>query len=86
MNVFFLADTPDEAALYHCDKHVIKMVLESAQLLRMLDLDPEQYRTDGGRLNLLRVRAALADRTPPNAKLTGLQRAAHQNTEGQDHG
>lgn len=31
-------------------------------LLRMLDLDPEQYRTDGGRLNLLRVRAALADR------------------------
>lgn len=29
-------------------------------LLRMLDLDPEQYRTDGGRLNLLRVRAALA--------------------------
>ena len=37
-------------------------------LLRMLDLDPEQYRTDGGRLNLLRVRAALADRTPPNAR------------------
>ncbi len=33
-------------------------------LLRMLDLDPEQYRTDGGRLNLLRVRAALADRMP----------------------
>ena len=25
-------------------------------------LDPEQYRTDGGRLNLLRVRAALAER------------------------
>jgi hypothetical protein len=28
----------------------------------MLDLDPEQYRTDGGRLNLLRVRAELAER------------------------
>lgn len=41
MNVFFLASTPDEAALYHCDKHVVKMVLESAQLLstahRLLD-------------------------------------------------
>ena len=35
-------------------------------LLRMLDLDPEQYRTDGGRLNLLRVRAALADRKTHN--------------------
>lgn len=28
-----LAHTPAEAALYHCDKHVVKMVLESAQLL-----------------------------------------------------
>ena len=37
-------------------------------LLRMLDLDPEQYRTEGGRLNLLRVRAALADRKTPNAR------------------
>ena len=35
-------------------------------LLRMLDLDPEQYRTDGGRLNLLRVHAALADRKTHN--------------------
>lgn len=35
-------------------------------LLRMLGLDPEQYRTEGGRLNLLRVRAVLADRKPPN--------------------
>jgi hypothetical protein len=29
-------------------------------LLRMIGLDPEQYRTEGGRLNLLRVRAAMA--------------------------
>ena len=35
-------------------------------LLRMLELDPEQYRTEGGRLNLLRVRAVLADRKTPN--------------------
>lgn len=35
-------------------------------LLRMLDLDPDRYRTEGGRLNLLRVRAELADRKTPN--------------------
>lgn len=35
-------------------------------LLRMLDLEPEQYRTESGRLNLLRVRAVLADRKTPN--------------------
>ena len=39
-------------------------------LLRMLDLDPEQYRTEGGRLNLLRVRAVLADRKTPNVNYT----------------
>lgn len=38
------------------------------ELLRMLGLAPEQYRTDGGRLNLLKIRAALAERKTPNAK------------------
>lgn len=33
MNIFFLADDPDEAAQLHCNEHVIKMVLESAQML-----------------------------------------------------
>jgi len=33
MNVFFLDSSPSRAAEYHCDKHVVKMVLESAQLL-----------------------------------------------------
>lgn len=33
MNIFFLANDPDEAALLHCNEHVIKMVLESAQML-----------------------------------------------------
>lgn len=41
MNVFFLDQNPIIAAQYHCDAHVIKMVLESAQLLctahRVLD-------------------------------------------------
>lgn len=33
MNIFFLAFDPAEAAIFHCDKHVVKMVLESAQML-----------------------------------------------------
>jgi hypothetical protein len=41
MNVFFLDRDPQVAAQAHCDKHVVKMILESAQLLstahRVLD-------------------------------------------------
>lgn len=33
MNIFFLSWNPNEAARLHCDKHVVKMILESAQLL-----------------------------------------------------
>jgi hypothetical protein len=33
MNIFFLDQDPQIAAQYHCDKHVVKMILESAQLL-----------------------------------------------------
>jgi hypothetical protein len=33
MNIFFLSYDPRVAARYHCDKHVIKMLLESTQLL-----------------------------------------------------
>lgn len=33
MNIFFLSNDPVEAAQNHNDKHVIKMILESAQLL-----------------------------------------------------
>jgi hypothetical protein len=33
MNLFVLDRQPHVAAQYHCDKHVVKMVLETAQLL-----------------------------------------------------
>jgi len=33
MNIFILDIDPRKAAQYHCDKHVIKMILETAQLL-----------------------------------------------------
>ena len=33
MNIFILDKNPKKAAEYHCDKHVIKMILETSQLL-----------------------------------------------------
>lgn len=41
MNIFYLHDNPLTCARMHCDKHVVKMIIEYAQLLstahRMLD-------------------------------------------------
>lgn len=43
MNIFYLSNEPSECAKQHCDKHVVKMILETAQLLsnahHMLDGD-----------------------------------------------
>ena len=33
MNIFALDTDPQVAASYHCDKHVVKMILESSQML-----------------------------------------------------
>jgi hypothetical protein len=33
MNIFFLDSDPEKSAEYHCDKHVVKMLLEIVQLL-----------------------------------------------------
>jgi hypothetical protein len=33
MNIFYLSECPVEAARSMCDKHIVKMVLESAQIL-----------------------------------------------------
>jgi hypothetical protein len=33
MNIFFLDLDPSKAAEYHCDKHVVKMILETVQML-----------------------------------------------------
>ena len=33
MNIFFLDYDTTKCAKYHCDKHVVKMILETAQLL-----------------------------------------------------
>ena len=33
MNIFFLHKDPSRAAKAQCDKHVVKMILETAQML-----------------------------------------------------
>ena len=33
MNLFFLSMDPKECAKFHCNKHIVKMILESAQIL-----------------------------------------------------
>ena len=33
MNIFYLHNDPTKCAIYHNDKHVVKMILETAQLL-----------------------------------------------------
>ena len=43
MNIFYLSRDPHEAARLQCDRHVVKMILETAQMLctahRYLDGD-----------------------------------------------
>ena len=50
MNIFVLNIDPTIAAKCHCDKHVVKMVLESAQLMctahRILDSNVKQFPLD----------------------------------------
>lgn len=45
MNIFILSEDPKEAAQMHCDKHVPKMIVESAQMLSTAHriLDGEEY-------------------------------------------
>jgi hypothetical protein len=33
MNIFVLSEDPQQAAQMHCDKHVLKMIIESGQML-----------------------------------------------------
>ena len=53
MNIFALSSDPFESAQMMCDKHVVKMIIETAQLLSTAHrvLDGEQYtdKTSNGR-------------------------------------
>lgn len=53
MNIFYINQDPKACAQEHCDKHVVKMILESAQLLstahRIIDGTEEQILSRTGR-------------------------------------
>lgn len=73
MNIFFLDEDPVLAAQYHCDKHVVKMILESAQLLSTA------HRVLDGELGirLSASGARLKDYVLPDAKQDLLYKATH---------
>lgn len=53
MNLFYLHDDPAIAARYHNDKHVVKMIVETAQMLstahRLIDGIPEKRPSKSGK-------------------------------------
>ena len=50
MNIFYLDRDPKIAAQMHCDKHVVKMILESAQMLSTAHrvIDGDDYANERG--------------------------------------
>ena len=40
MNIFVLSECPIEAAQMQCDKHVVKMIVETAQMLCTVGTGP----------------------------------------------
>ena len=66
MNIFFLDTDTKQCAKYHCDKHVVKMIVEYAQLLstahRMLDGEEYIGKSKTGR-NVRRYRMTNTART-----------------------
>ena len=53
MNIFYLHPNTTTCAQHHCDKHVVKMIIEYAQLMstahRVLDGDMYQDKTKNNR-------------------------------------
>lgn len=64
MNIFYLDKDPRAAAIAHCDKHVVKMILETAQLLSTAHrvLDGEEYIDASSGRKLRRWRILDSDR------------------------
>jgi len=76
MNVFYLDKDPKRCAEYHLDKHVVKMIIEYAQLMSTAHriLDGEEY-TDLTANNRKIKRWRMADEKYEN----GLMKASHMN-------
>lgn len=74
MNVFYLDNDPLNCAEMHCDKHVVKMVIEYAQLLSTAHrvLDGEEYVDDSSGRRIKRWRL-------PDEREDRIYKACHVN-------
>jgi hypothetical protein len=80
MNIFYIDHDPVQAAQWMVDKHVVKMILESAQLLSTAHRIHDGIQTDGVRVNLdtgktRKIKAWVL----PDARETVLYSATHIN-------
>lgn len=83
MNIFYLDRDPKKCAEMHCDKHVVKMIIEYAQLMstahRVLDgYEDIEQRYVAGSLPV-RWRKVKVWRHPDNDFNVGLMKASHVN-------
>jgi hypothetical protein len=66
MNIFYLSEDPVQCAKWHCDKHVLKMIIEYAQLLstahRMLDGEEVKVLSNSGKQMVTQFRLPDNDR------------------------
>jgi hypothetical protein len=51
MNIFYLDEDPKICAQYHCDKHVVKMIIEYAQLFSTAHRVLDGFEGYGARIN-----------------------------------
>lgn len=71
MNIFYLSSDPDECARFHVNKHVVKMILESAQLL-----SNAHHMLDGGQV--IKPIYKLTHKNHPSAIWTRSSKAHYQ--------
>lgn len=66
MNIFYLSEDPVQCAKWHCDKHVLKMIIEYAQLLstahRMLDGEEVKVLSNSGKRMVTQFKLPDTDR------------------------
>lgn len=85
MNIFYLDKDFTKCAEYHCDKHIVKMIVEYAQLLstahRMLDgySYVYNYKTKEGNLDDFDMHIRLYSITHPNHPCTLWVQKSHRN-------
>lgn len=83
MNIFYIDTDPVKAAQSMVDKHVVKMILESAQLLstahRVLDGQKEVIKPEYDPYNPDAPRRKFTHYTLPDSRETDMYRATHVN-------